>query len=313
METRANYVIVGAFVLLMAAGFVTFLVWAAKVGPDREYDYYTINFNSAITGLSSSGMVRYNGIHVGSVYEIELSPDDPGKVRVDIRVFKGTPITTHSIASLDSLGLTGGVFIQISELGKNDVSGSRGPLLTVGSNDYPIIPSQVTGLSGLMLSAPELLAQAIELLSRGNRLFSDENIEVVHNILADVEILTEGVSGKTEDLMMAIDSLKSAMERIDRIAGSIEELTDTELAQLMTDFAAVAENVRTLTESLDGLVNENRTAITTFTSTALPEVSQLATDARRLVSALSRIAEKLNENPADFIFPPAKPEIEAPK
>ena len=313
METRANYVIVGAFVLLMAAGFVIFLTWAAKVGPDREYDYYTINFNSAITGLSGSGAVRYNGIHVGSVYEIELSPDDPGKVRVDIRVFKGTPITTHSIASLDSLGLTGGVFIQISELSRGDVSASRGPLHIVGDNDYPVIPSQVTGLSGLMLSAPELLAQGIELLSRGNRLLSDENIQVVHNILADVEILTKGVSSKTEDLKLAIDSLRSAMERIDRIAGSIEELTDTELAQLMTDFAAVAENVRTLTESLDGLVNENRKAITTFTSTALPEVSQLATDARRLVGALSRIAEKLNENPADFIFPPAKPEIEAPK
>jgi phospholipid/cholesterol/gamma-HCH transport system substrate-binding protein len=311
METRAHYVIVGAFVLLMAAGVVGFLVWAAKIGPDREYDYYTINFETAITGLSSSGSVRFSGIYVGSVYDIELDPDDPSRVRVDVRVYRGTPITTHSIASLDSMGLTGGTFIQISELGELEVSVPRGPLVIAGDNDYPIIPSKVTGLSGLMLSAPELLAQGIELLSRGNRIFSDDNIETVNGILADVEMLTSGVADKTEDIQIAISSLRSTMERVDRIAGSVEEMTDTELAQLMTDFAQVAQNVKQLTESLDAMVNENRTAITTFTSTALPEMSQLATDARRLVAALSRIAEKLDENPSDFVFPPKVPEIEA--
>jgi len=313
METRAHYVIVGAFVLLMAAGVVGFLFWAAKVGPDREYDYYTINFETAVTGLSTSGSVRFNGIYVGSVYDIELDPDDPGRVRVDIRVFRGTPVTTHSIASLDSMGLTGGTFIQLSELSELEVSISRGPLQIIGDDDYPVIPSQVTGLSGIMLSAPELLAQGIELLARGNRVLSDENIQKIDNILADVETLTNGIAGKTEDIQIAISSLRSTMERVDRIAGSIEEMTDTKLAQLMTDFAQIAQNVKQLTESLDDMVNENRTAITTFTSTALPELSQLATDARRLVAALSRIAEKLDENPANFIFPPKVPEIEAAK
>jgi phospholipid/cholesterol/gamma-HCH transport system substrate-binding protein len=311
METRARYVIVGAFVLLMAAGVVGFLVWAAKIGPDREYDFYTINFETAITGLSSSGSVRFNGIYVGSVYDIELDTEDPGRVRVDIRVYRGTPVTTHSIASLDSMGLTGGTFIQISELSEIEVSVPRGPIQITGDEDYPIIPSKVAGLSGIMLSAPELLAQGIELLARGNRVLSDENIQTIGNILADVETLTDGVAGKTEDIQIAISSFRSTMERFDRIAGSVEEMTDTELAQLMADFAQVAQNVKQLTESLDALVNENRTAITTFTSTALPELSQLATDARRLVSALSRIAEKLDENPADFIFPPKVPEIEA--
>ena len=311
METRARYVIVGAFVLLMAAGVVGFLVWAAKVGPDREYDFYTINFETAITGLSSSGSVRFNGIYVGSVYGIELDTEDPGRVRVDVRVYRGTPVTTHSIASLDSMGLTGGTFIQISELSEIEVSVPRGPIQITGDDEYPVIPSKVAGLSGIMLSAPELLAQGIELLARGNRVLSDENIQTIGNILADVETLTEGVAGKTEDIQIAISSLRSTMERVNRIAGSVEDMTDTELAQLMTDFAQVAQNVKQLTESLDAMVNENRTAITTFTSTALPEVSQLATDARRLVSALSRIAEKLDENPADFIFPPKVPEIEA--
>ena len=187
METRAHYIIVGAFVLLMAAGLVVFLVWAAKVGPDREYDYYTVNFDTAITGLARSANVRFNGILVGSVYDIDLHPDDPGNIRVDVRVYKGTPVTTHSVASVETLGLTGGTFLQISELDEDEVGVPRGPLTTPRGEDYPVIPTRVTGLSGIMLTAPELLAQGIELLSRGNRILSDENIEAINGIIADVE------------------------------------------------------------------------------------------------------------------------------
>jgi phospholipid/cholesterol/gamma-HCH transport system substrate-binding protein len=313
METKAHYVIVGSFVLLMAAGVVAFLIWAAKVGPQREYDYYTVNFDTSITGLSRSSAVRFNGIQVGSIYDIELDQDSPGVVRVDIQVFVGTPVTTHSVASVESMGLTGGSFLQISELAASEVSTPRLALRVLPGEEYPIIPSKVTGLSGLMLSAPELVQEGIELLSRGNRIFSDENIDLVHAILADAKVVTGGIAEKTADMQQAIVSLRSAMERVDRIAANIEGLTEDELAQLMTDFAAVAQNVRQLSNSLDAMVNENRVAITTFTSTALPEISQMATEARRLVSALSRIAEKLDESPVDFIFPPGKPMIEAPE
>jgi len=313
METKAHYVIVGSFVLLMAAGVVAFLVWAAKVGPQRDYDYYTVNFDSAITGLSRSSAVRFNGIHVGSIYDIELDQDSPGIVRVDIQVFGGTPVTTHSVASIDSMGLTGVSFVQISELTATETNVPRLGLQVLPGEDYPIIPSKVTGLSGLMLSAPELVQEGIELLSRGNQLLSDENIALVHGILADAKTVTGGIAEKTEDMQQAIVSLRSAMDRVDRIAANIETLTEDELAQVMTDFAEVSTNVRQLSGSLDAMVNENRVAITTFTSTALPEISQMATEARRLVSALSRIAEKLDESPVDFIFPPSKPMIEAPE
>jgi phospholipid/cholesterol/gamma-HCH transport system substrate-binding protein len=311
METKAHYVTVGLFVLLMSIGVMIFLVWAAEVGPDRDYDYYTINFDTPITGISRNSNVRYKGIGVGSVDSIQLDENRPGRIRVVIRVFLGTPIDNYSVASVDTLGLTGGTFIQISDRNGDEVSGPRTPLVARAGEEYPEIPYKVTGLSGLMASAPELLAQGTELLARGNRILRDENILLIDQVIADVATITGGVASKTEDIQLAIVALRSSMERIDRITASVEDLTDTELAQLMGDFADVATNVKQLTGSLDAMINENRTAITTFTSTALPEVSQLVTDTRRLVQSLSRIAEKLEGGPAEFIFPPKKPEIEA--
>ena len=132
METKAHHIIVGAFVLLMAAGAVIFLVWAAKIGPDREYDRYTIYFDTAVTGLSRNGDVRYNGIFVGSVESISLPADRPGQVRVDIRVLSGTPITNYSVATLSVLGLTGVSYVLITERDASEVPGQRQLLIAIG-------------------------------------------------------------------------------------------------------------------------------------------------------------------------------------
>ena len=313
METKAHHVIVGAFVLLMALGAVVFLIWAAKIGPDKEYDYYTIYFETAVTGLSRSGDVRYNGIFVGSVDSIRLSPDKPGQVRVDIKVNTGTPITTHSIATLSVAGLTGVSYVLISERDPDEVTGPRMMLATREGEDYPIIPARVTGLQGLFLTAPELLEEGIKLLAQGNKLFSDDNISLVHNILEDVETVTGGVADRTDDIQRAITALRSSMERIDKIAASAEGIAEEDLPTLMANLSEAAQNFRELSANLDAMVGENREAVSAFTSTALPEVSQMATEARRLISTLSRIAEQLEESPLDFVFPPQVPEIEAGK
>ena len=66
METRANYVLIGAVTLFgIVAGFV-FFIWLASVQMDRQYDHYDILFND-VSGLSQAADVRFNGLSVGQV------------------------------------------------------------------------------------------------------------------------------------------------------------------------------------------------------------------------------------------------------
>lgn len=55
METRANYILIGAFTLLSMLGALGLFLWLAKVEIDRQYAYYDILFED-VSGLGAAGM-----------------------------------------------------------------------------------------------------------------------------------------------------------------------------------------------------------------------------------------------------------------
>ena len=65
METKANYVAVGAFVLACVMGIVVAILWLAGAQYRQEFAYYRTYFTGAVTGLGDGTNVRYNGIDVG--------------------------------------------------------------------------------------------------------------------------------------------------------------------------------------------------------------------------------------------------------
>jgi phospholipid/cholesterol/gamma-HCH transport system substrate-binding protein len=81
METRASYTIVGAFVLAFIVGIVLAIVWLADVEFDTENQRYHIYFDGTVTGLKTGNPVRYRGIPVGIVTQMEINPDNVEQVR----------------------------------------------------------------------------------------------------------------------------------------------------------------------------------------------------------------------------------------
>ena len=65
METSANYVGVGAFVLVCVIGLVVAIMWLAGVQYSQEYAYYQAYFKGPVTGLGTGTITRFNGIEVG--------------------------------------------------------------------------------------------------------------------------------------------------------------------------------------------------------------------------------------------------------
>ncbi|HKW54755.1 MAG TPA: MlaD family protein, partial [Stellaceae bacterium] len=155
METRANYVAVGAFVLLLLAGAVVALLWLARGQFNRESTYYDIYFSGSVTGLAQGSAVRYNGIQIGRVVEIRIDPQNTSQVRATIEVDQAAAvIKSDVVASLEVQGLTGAAFIEIT-------GGSQGapPLQRREGERYPVIASRPSGLQQVVTSAPEALAR----------------------------------------------------------------------------------------------------------------------------------------------------------
>jgi len=113
METRANYAMIGLFTLgVIMAGFV--FVWWAAGRDTRSQLPYRIQFSGSVSGLSRGSFVLYNGLKIGEVSSIALSPSDPGKVIAWITVDGATPINDDTRARLEFQGLTGVASIQMT-------------------------------------------------------------------------------------------------------------------------------------------------------------------------------------------------------
>ena len=57
METKANYVAVGAFVLACMLALVVTVLWLAGVQYSQEYVYYQTKFTGSVSGLGKGTTV----------------------------------------------------------------------------------------------------------------------------------------------------------------------------------------------------------------------------------------------------------------
>src|SRR5450756_658915 len=105
METRAHYVLIGAFTIGMFLFALGFVLWMSKSGADQTFSDYDIVFTEAVTGLSTGGLVQYNGIKVGEVKELPPAPDDPREVTARVPPDASSPVRQDPRASLSLQGV----------------------------------------------------------------------------------------------------------------------------------------------------------------------------------------------------------------
>src|SRR5690606_19351044 len=114
METKANYVLIGAFTLAAAAFLLLFGLWAAKFSSDRGWQAYLVVFTEPVTGLTEGSSVQYNGIAVGTVETLNLDAKDPRRVIARLKVEADVPVKVDTRAKMSITGLTGVPFIQLT-------------------------------------------------------------------------------------------------------------------------------------------------------------------------------------------------------
>ena len=99
METKANFVLIGAFTIAGFLGLVAFLMWFANLSLNRQFAWYDIYFPE-VSGLGLSSEVTYAGLTVGKVIDMQLAQGQSGAVRVRVEVAEDTPVRTDSRAAI---------------------------------------------------------------------------------------------------------------------------------------------------------------------------------------------------------------------
>lgn len=343
METRANYLLVGGFVLLLLAGLAVFVLWFAKLQFDTEFAHYNIRFTGTVTGLNEGSPVRYSGVRVGEVIEVRLDHEDPSQVIVTIEVDSTTPVRQDTRASLEIEGLTGSRYVLL----KGGSPDSQ-PLVPESGQKYAMIPSQASGLEQVLEGAPELLASANVLLAEAIAFLSPENRENLEATLVNLRGLTGVLAGRGDDIGVLIDQTGETMATLNRTSRRFESLigqVSEDSRQLANRAGEAVAAVRELTQSLDksvgtsadtltdlleemrgsataftkmtneiqAMVAENREPFHDFTSNGLYEFNTLLIEARTLLSGLNRVTTEVGRDPARFLFGDQQSGYEADK
>jgi len=243
METRANYVLIGVFTLLGIFAALGAILWLAKVHVERQYAYYDVLFDN-VSGLSNAGDVRYNGLPVGRVVDLQLEQTDPSKVRVRLEVDATTPIKTDTIARLQALGVTGVSFVGLSG---GSAEAARQP-------DGGTIQSQRSTLDSLFEDAPELLNTAIDLLKDLREVVDRDNSAAVTQVLQNAASASERLDQVLSDFEGLSGDLSAAAHEVANFTSTLEQLSDTAEVTLNT----ATETLSTATEAIrqtEGAIN----------------------------------------------------------
>jgi len=300
METRAHHVAVGAFVLLLMVAAAVFVIWISKFQGQAELARYDILIDDDVTGLQVDGPVRYRGVTVGRVLQIQIDPNDPTLVRVTVEVAKGTPIHIDAVASLEPQGITGVLYVLL----KGGLQGSA-MMVETDKPPYPIIRAGRGKFAAILASAPELIEAAKQLIARVELLFDEPNRLAIAGTLNNLQLLTDSLAENREGLSHLVQSGSAAADEITSLAVELHKqlgvITDTtRLAQ--QDLHNVSESFSAAAKQISDLVADNRRPINDFTSTGLYEASQLVTELRLFIDTMNHIATQFERDPARFLF-----------
>ena len=114
MTGKTNYVLVGLFVLVLTLTLIAGVLWLGSGGPGRVYDEYLVYMQESVSGLNRDNVVKYHGVNVGRVRAISLDPERAEEVRLLLEIDRGTPIREDTVATLETQGLTGLAFINLT-------------------------------------------------------------------------------------------------------------------------------------------------------------------------------------------------------
>ncbi len=307
METRASYVLVGAFVVVCIVGLFVALLWVAGSQTREEYTYYRTYFIGPVTGLGKGTVVRFNGIDVGHVTDLAFDQTDPKRVIVTLQIDPTLKLHVDSIASIESQGLTGGSYVEIAG------GTATSPLLRLEpGEDYAVISSMPSTLQQLAQSGPELVANLNTVGLRVGDLLSDENRKAFAETLEHLRSASAMVDDHAEDIDRVLTSMRTATDTLNRTLGTVErtlgtadraiESADRTLAtvnmaagslQATSDSANLtAQKVGKLSDDADKVVNGQATA----------QFTQLMAQTRALVASLTKLTGDLEQQPTRLLF-----------
>ncbi len=306
METRANYALIGALVLVAAAIIAGFVLWLGQSEFQRDYKAYDIVFEGPVS-LEEGAAVRYIGVKVGEVATVRIDKADPSKVRTHIRVSRDTPIKEDSTASIQLAGITGITFVQLT-------AGTGKSLESRPGQPVPVIRSERTLVDQIVAGGAQALGRANLTFDGINRILTDENIASMSTSIRNLETITtklasdDGLLGEASATLRDVSAASQAFEDASRELEGVGRSANVAIAEAGADIKTLVTDVRKATNSAQDTLEETRRAAAAVTALmegpaveTLENTAAASQDLRVLIYRLDRTVRNIERNPQGFV------------
>jgi phospholipid/cholesterol/gamma-HCH transport system substrate-binding protein len=272
METKASYIITGAFTLAVIFGVFGFVYWVQSGGTASDRAVYRVVFAGSVSGLHTGSSVLFDGMRVGEVTRLALDAYDPRKVEALIALDRAVPVRADTKVSLDFQGLTG-----LAEIALTGGAPDAAPVLAEGGGP-PTIYADPN-------ASADVTQAARNVLSRLNGLVA-ENEEAMRASMHNIEAVTE--------------TLARNSQRLDKVMSGVENLTGS--GDNPGEIAEAAASIRKLADNLDKRTDEISAGLVRFSNSGLKEYEAFAVDGRRTLAELHKVIKNINDHPSQLIF-----------
>jgi len=311
MDRDANYVAVGAFVLLVIAMGVSFVFWYTDQQDKRTYQRYEIYFPGSVSGLTAGSPVRYLGVDVGKVVRIALDPQQRKTVQVIADIDSTAPIDDRTRASLSLQGVTGLLFIDLEQDPKAESTGA----LAQGQR-YPMIRSRRSDFDVLLSNLPELTTHLVEVADHFNSVFSDDNVRALKATLNNARLASEHLPDTVREVQQLVADVRRTSQEVQVTVAELRGVITDSSPDLKAAFAnirQISDNLAKTTTRLNAFVAENEPGFSRFSKQGLPEFEQLLRESRQAARDFRDLSRSLKQNPSQLIYESTYRGIEVPK
>ena len=297
-----NNLAVGLFVSIAIFAFVGFIIWLTGRSGNEEMERYSLMFKKDVSGLAVGGPVRYMGVGIGTVIQMEIVRNDNVQVRVDIEIQQSTPVNAGTFASLAFQGITG---VAVINLGSD--AGAHEKIADPTDTPYPLIPVRQTGMAAVLSGAPRIVDRLDTLLAQANEMLGEDNRASITRSLSHVETLTGELADSSETIAALPSDLKATLAEVEKVVQQLQGiLGDAEpgIQSTLSNLDQTTANLADLTARMDQWMVQNEASLQRFVEEGLGEAPALIISAQRTMRELEKVLLKLQENPSQLIHRP---------
>ncbi|WHF50446.1 MlaD family protein [Chryseobacterium gotjawalense] len=287
------FVVVGTVLLIAALYFI---------GQQQQMFSRTIKlyavFNN-VNGLQAGNYVRYSGVNVGTVSDIDMVENGKIRVEMSIAAETGRFIKKNAVASVASDGLVGSMVLNIvpgkEESAKAVVSGDTIQVRVRIGTDEMLATLSKTNKNAALLTEDLLKITHKILVGKGTLGIMLSDTLMAKNIrqsVFEVEKTTAGTSaaiGKINTIISKVD--------YDQSAASVLLSDKASAAQIKLVFANLeksSNNINDLTKKMDDYFDKMKAGEGTLNY--ITQNKDLAKDIDSTMINIKQASEKLNEN-----------------